>query len=287
MKVICLTAVYERREITDIFYKSFAIQQRAAAENGISLSLCVISSTAADSALAEKYGHKPVQADNFPLGAKHNAGLEQFIFTEFDYMMQLGSDDILCDNFFKSHLILDALKRKVPVFGLNQLLIVKAGTLQAKRVCTLRPFGAGRFVHSSILKPAAVCKTVRWRSSYSGPTYSRGKGHVENYPEALIKPSLHELIGSSKSVQLWEPSINKGLDYNSGSRLISVHGIHKARCKVLDMKDAVIDIKSPINIHAYDKFKGLELSQKDIQQLMPSFSYLTDVESINMREGVG
>ena len=70
MKIVCLTAVHQRREITGIFYQAFADQRIRALKEGIDLSLQVVASDAEDIALANYYGHAPAEAPNLPLGAK-------------------------------------------------------------------------------------------------------------------------------------------------------------------------------------------------------------------------
>jgi hypothetical protein len=278
MKIVCLTAVHKRREITGIFYQAFADQRARALKEGIDLSLQVVASEAEDIALANYYGHAPAEAPNLPLGAKHNTGLEHAMAQDFDYLMQLGSDDFLCDSFWLNKDVKQALEQKLPIFGFNNLLVMHATERKMKTSNFLRPFGAGRFIHRSLLDSAVHCKPVRWKHSCTGKTHQRGKGSTEVLPTKLIKPAMHEVLSDVTTVQLWEPNKNAGLDYSSESRLIWVHGMHKARCRVLPGKDMVMDVKTGSNIHSYDKRPGTELSQFQYDMTSEGFSFVRTIE---------
>src|SRR6056297_372717 len=260
MKIICLTAVHQRREITGIFYQGFADQRVRALKEGIDLSLQVVASDTEDIELANFFGHTPAEAPNLPLGAKHNTGLKHALVQDFDYLMQLGSDDFLCDSFWQDKHVKQALEQRVPIFGFNNLLVMHATERKMKHSNFLRPFGAARFIHRSLLDSAVHCKPVRWKHSYTGKTHQRGKGFTELLPMKLIKPAMHEVLNDVTTVQLWDTNKNAGLDYSSESRLMWVHGMSKARCRVLPGKDMVMDVKTGSKIHSYDKLPGIELS---------------------------
>ena len=286
MKIVCLTAVHQRREITGIFYQAFADQRVRALKEGIDLSLQVVASEPEDITLANHYGHVPAEAPNLPLGAKHNTGLEYALMQDFDYLMQLGSDDFLCDSFWLNKDVKQALEQRLPIFGFNNLLVMHATDRKMKSSNFLRPFGAGRFIRRSLLDSAVHCKPVRWKHSYTGSTYQRGKGFTEILPTKLIKPAMHEVLSDATTVQLWDPNKNTGLDYSSESRLIWVHGMHIARCRVLPGKDMVMDVKTGINIHSYDKLPGTELSQFQYDMTFEDFSFVRAIEDAYRGRGV-
>jgi hypothetical protein len=282
MKVTCLTAVYKRHEITEIFYKAFAQQQQLAALQGIELSLCVVASTEQDAKLARRYWHEPIMADNRPLGAKHNAGLAHAMQYEFHYLMQLGSDDILCDSFFQLPTLHGALEGGLQVFGMNRLIFLDVSTWRAKHVQVLNPFGAGRFIRRDLLDRVVWCKLVRWNDSYSGKTFKVGKGQEQYVPVSKVNPKIHDVIDNTPVVKLWDDDKQAGLDYNSERRLISVLGMKEARCRQIDIQDAVIDLKGKENIHAYDKIQGEPLSAIEMQDLHKRFGIMGEVERLRM-----
>ena len=278
MKIVCLTAVHQRREITGIFYHAFADQRVRALKQGIDLSLQVVASEPEDIALANQYGHTPAEAPNLPLGAKHNTGLDHAMAQDFDYLMQLGSDDFICDSFWLNKDVQQALQQQVPIFGFNNLLVMHATEHKMKTSNFLRPFGAGRFIHRSLLDGAVYCKAVRWKDGYSGKDYQRGKGFVEVLPLSRIRAAQHEILSDDIHLQLWEPNKNAGLDYSSESRLIWVHGMDKARCRVLPGKEMVMDVKTGSNIHSYDKLPGTELSDFQYDMVCNDFSFVRSIE---------
>lgn len=284
MKVICLTAVYRRPRITEVFYNAFAQQQQLAALEGIDLSLCVVASNEADAELARKYCHEPVMATNKPLGAKHNAGLSHVMQYEFDYLMQLGSDDVLCDSFWRLPGVKYALSSNLPVFGFNRLIFFDVATWRAKRIQVLNPFGAGRFIAKHVLDRAVWCKLIEWKDSYSGKNYQVRRGNREYVPIKKIRPTQQCIVDDTPVCKLWQDDKNSGLDYNSETRLISILSMHKGRARVITDEDAVMDLKGTENIHSYDKLHGVPLSAIEMQELYRGFSIMRELEQLRIQK---
>jgi hypothetical protein len=284
MKVVCLTAVYKRPEITEVFYKAFAKQQQLAALEGVDLSLCVVASNESDADLARKYWHEPVMAANKPLGAKHNAGLSHVMQYEFDYLMQLGSDDVLCDFFWRLPQIKAALENQLPVFGLNRLIFFDVCGWRAKRVQVLNPFGAGRFISKQTLNKAVWCNLIEWTGSYSGKNYQVRRGDREYVPIKKIRPNQQRIVDDTPVCKLWQDEKNSGLDYSSESRLIRVLSIHEGRARVIAAEDAVMDLKGVENIHSYDKITGVPLSTLEVQELHEGYSIMNEVQRLRMQK---
>jgi hypothetical protein len=102
---------------------------------------------------AEKKFHV-VFFENYPLGRKHNAGinyaLEQLTF---DYLMNLGSDDLvhpMLIDFYMPH-----IKNKEPFFGINNLYFIQnrsKKTILYRTYNDHRAIGAGRMIHVSVLQ---------------------------------------------------------------------------------------------------------------------------------------
>ena len=287
MKIVCLTCVYKRLEITILFYKGFAQQQEEAAKQGIDLSLCVVASNDLDANLARRHGHEPFIAPNKPLGAKHNAGLAHAMQEPFDYLMQLGSDDVLCDGFFAFEPLRRALDNRLGMFGLNTLVLFNIAKWEAKRHISLRPFGAGRFISRSLLDRGAYRQRVQWLDSYVGMDYRAHRGQIEWLPQSRVSHTTQAVLDDEPRVMLWDDNVNTGLDYNSESNLIHALGMHEARCHVLPVQWAVMDIKSQQNIHPYTEFKDVRMSELEFETLYGSYAIMQDMEALHMGYGVG
>lgn len=91
-----------------------------------------------------------VYAPNRPLGRKHNLGLSCALNgPRFDYIMQLGSDDLLCDEIWPTYRPWMVGERKF--FGLNSIYFYDTDSGRIKRYKSTQVFGAGRCIHRSVV----------------------------------------------------------------------------------------------------------------------------------------
>jgi hypothetical protein len=95
-KVLIFLAVWKRPEITEICFmglerlrKKFGVQAFAVISEEPMIPLC------------EKYGVDWCMHENDPLGTKKNFGLTQAMKKDFDFMIEIGSDDLLKDGIFE------------------------------------------------------------------------------------------------------------------------------------------------------------------------------------------
>lgn len=93
-KLVILTCIWRRPEITALFLTELKALQKMATPFHL---IPVVVGSEMDSSrhLAMRYGFQYVHHANKPLGAKWNAGLHYCMDVEFDYLMVLGSDDLV------------------------------------------------------------------------------------------------------------------------------------------------------------------------------------------------
>ena len=100
------------------------------------------------------YQSKYIIHENFPLGKKMNAGIKYALKNiEFDYMCNLGSDDIINPVLFRIYE--PFIAKKCLFFGFNNIYIFDIIDNKLYFFCytgTYQPNGAGRMIHKSILK---------------------------------------------------------------------------------------------------------------------------------------
>ena len=164
MKVLIIVAVWKRPEITEVCFMGLR-RFIAHAPKGVSADVLVVGSEPEAKQMAATFGFSYIYAPNSPLGAKMNAALFDAKGKDFDYIMQVGSDDLIRSDYWAY--VLPMMNAGVKMFGLNRLyvycselhrgIIVDTGTVT---------FGAGRFIHRSLLD---ACRWKLW-------TDSRGKG---------------------------------------------------------------------------------------------------------------
>lgn len=241
MKILALVPAYRRRHITMVCYAGLTRLIDEASEAGFSLAPLIIASEPEDAALAESFGFDCARSPNLPLGRKLNAGLSVALQSEWDYLMTLGSDDLLAVGFFDASKwaplfsVPTCLRRRLPMFGLADIAIYDYLTGRVKTYHTIASFGAGRFIRRDMVE-----KT--WQA----------KGF------------------------LWEPERNQGLDFSSERMVTQACGFRNVRLVPISNSSLpmVLDIKTNENIHTYDSLPGTpaDVRQMDwIRQAFPEF----------------
>jgi hypothetical protein len=97
--------------------------------------------------------HHTCQYPNWPVGRKLNAGINlAYKEYRFDYLMNLGSDDIISPKLFDVYRPL--FEKQKLFFGVNNLYImnyVNKKVMFVENYNIKRPIGAGRMIHRSVL----------------------------------------------------------------------------------------------------------------------------------------
>lgn len=95
---------------------------------------------------AEKY----IEVDNEPLGKKMNQGLNVAMDCEFEYLMQLGSDDLITNEGMRE--LTKKMDEGDPFFGFNKLVMLDTNTGRSKEKFYGNVFGAGRCMSKEMLE---------------------------------------------------------------------------------------------------------------------------------------
>lgn len=143
-RILILLPIWGREKITKICFDNLKELQKTF---NIEV-LCVVSEQWAKIE-AFKYGFKWVEAPNECLGTKMNIGVERAKEFNFDYLMNLGSDDIITKDLFKSYE--DLLNREVPMFGPTKLTFVDSIEKECATFDYGIMIGAGRCIRKDVL----------------------------------------------------------------------------------------------------------------------------------------
>src|SRR5690554_2747550 len=139
MKTHVLTACWKRPEITRICFegiKRLGLQATAAISEESYIPMC------------EEYGINWVMVPNNPLGAKWNAGLKEALKHEWDYLLILGSDDLISNDLIDKYLSHDGWD----MIGVKDFYIYKDGKVKYFNYRTNRTVGAGRMIKRTAIK---------------------------------------------------------------------------------------------------------------------------------------
>lgn len=152
MKTLILTPVFRRPEIVRIFLEGY---QRLKEHADIML-VCIVSpeDPHRDYLIDMIIDHdgEVCEWSNKYLGEKKNAGLEFALDFEFDYLMELGSDNLVNPAIFR--LYEPYMKKRVPFFGLNNLYVLEWATkkcLYIEKYNSQHTYGAGRMLLNSAI----------------------------------------------------------------------------------------------------------------------------------------
>lgn len=108
--------------------------------------------------LCEKHGIDWCITKNHPLGAKKNYGVKYALKYDFNYLIEIGSDDLLKDE------VLTAYKWDFPVIGLMDFALINTEDGSCKSLKTNIPkYGAGRAIQRYVCESFSLWEDGRSR----------------------------------------------------------------------------------------------------------------------------
>jgi hypothetical protein len=268
VKILITIAAWQRRDITRICYEGI---KRLMAYNPAKFDIkaLVIYSDEADKELAEEYGFKTVYADNKPFGAKLNVGLAASLSMDFDYKLGLGSDDLLDNKILDIYY--EYFIKNVGIIGVEDLALVDAPTKAAKIFSYGQMIGAGRAIKKTLLEKAATKYAYLAKKGFVDMRIGKvGKGAVIFLPDNFDNEYL-EQKNIIPIIQLWDNDIDCGADSNSAK---SLKMFNEDIVRIEAKKPLVVDIKSEVNITAYESLKGPAIDIKELYQDFPELKKL-------------
>ena len=148
-KILVLLPIWGRMNITELCLSNIKKLQKYYSIDV----LCVVSEQWAK-LMAFKYGFKYVEVSNDDLGHKMNVGVERALKIDFDYMMNLGSDDIITKDLLDEYK--ESMDNNYPMFGITKVCFYDSQTKELKEVDYGHLIGAGRMIRKDIIERLAV-----------------------------------------------------------------------------------------------------------------------------------
>lgn len=249
MKVLIFLAAWKRQAITEICFMGLKrLKNRFPIET-----FCVISEEE-KIPLCEKYGIRWVFYKNEPLGEKKNYGLNEAMKLEWDYLLEIGSDDLVKDELIELY---SEHFGKHDYFGTKDAVIIDSKTGMCRRLKSDTTYGLGRCIARSVIEKHCygveiVAKEGIMQRGRSTPKGGKGFFKVEVAKE-LEQLGRCEITGTPR-YRLWKDEINKGLDNNSDFFLMTQGVGHRA---IPTTKPLCIDIKGKDNIWPFSAQIGV------------------------------
>jgi len=266
--ILIFTAFHNRAHISQLYW--YGIERL---RKNFNIKVLSIISDDSNKTLAEKHSDFIVETENKPLGKKLNTGLKKVLELDFDFMVQLGSDNLITDRLMSVYEFY--FNSGCQLFGAANTILFDS---VSKQVQTFDFGNVWSASSKSLLNKVCNTKKLQMLHSLSGANFNYGKGAFVNLPEQTadnyVARGLATYILSEQ--KLWDDEKMQGLDRNSEVKFESV-GI--ANFPVVTEEPEIICVKSEENIWKYDFYKGGEFQKEKLQEKISEkeFQYLTNL----------
>lgn len=263
MKLLFTTCFYNRPEISKLYLLGL---ERLKKIHDFDLLVCCSDKASAE--LCKKEDVKYFIHENLPLGEKHNVLFKKCLEYDFDFLIHSGDDDILTDKGFLR--LLGAMKEHKYIvhdtlyfYSIIEDIMIKHKAMQ--------PMGAFRAFRRDILEGNATFVLGHFRQDVKIGNKVYNEGCKYWIPNKLYHHynSMALLAYEGEKFELYDNSLNSGLDFSSHSTLIE-QGVEPY---LIDDCE-IIDVKSNQNISNFNKLL-LRSEQVDKNEV---FSSLSDEE---------
>ena len=146
MKLLIFLAVWKRPEITEICFMGL---NRLRKHPDYDINVLAVISEESMIPLCEKYNVSWVMHENQPLGAKKNFGISEAMKKEFDYLIEIGSDDVLKNEYLE---VISPYLGVNNLIGIDHAAYINAATGACRYIKSKTSFGMGRAVRKSALE---------------------------------------------------------------------------------------------------------------------------------------
>lgn len=247
--LLIFLAAWKRQAITEICFMGIKrLKNRFPIE-----AMCVISEED-KIPLCEKYGIKWTFYKNEPLGEKKNHGLNEAMKLKWDYLLEIGSDDLVKDELIELY---SEHFGKCEYFGTKDAVIIDSKTGTCRRLKSDTTYGLGRCISKRVIEQNCYGVDILAKEGIMqrGRTTAKGnRGFFKvNVAKELETLGRCEIIGTPR-YRLWKDDINRGLDNNSDFFLMTQGIGHKA---IQTNKPLCIDIKGDDNIWPFSDKIGV------------------------------
>lgn len=146
-RILIYLAVWKRPSITELCFMGI---QRLKKHPDFQIYALAVISEESMIPLCEQYGINWTMHKNEPLGEKKNHGLSVAKHYEFDYMMEIGSDDLILNELlddYKNYIV------KHEFFGITDAAYINSESGECRRLISRHStYGAGRMIHRRLLE---------------------------------------------------------------------------------------------------------------------------------------
>jgi hypothetical protein len=210
INLLIYLAVWRRPEITELCFMGIERMKKHSAYN---IEAFAVISEPGMIQLCNKYGIKWFMTDNYPLGKKKNTGLRAAERFDFDYLMEIGSDDLITNDLLTQYLDYFG---KYDFFGITDAAYIESETGACRRLTTDKStYGAGRIISRKILNQM---NWTLWSDSLNRGLDNNSLYNIETKTKVKYHKVKHQdvpgVIDVKSSENLWKFNYFIGEDYN-------------------------------------------------------------------------
>lgn len=227
MKLLIYPAVWKRPEITEICFMGIKRLQKVP---GFDISAFAVISEVEMIPLCDKYGVDWCLTANHPLGTKKNYGVKQALRKDFDYMIEIGSDDLLKTE------ALYAYTWDAPVVGLMDFAIVNTENGKCKTIKSNIPkYGSGRAIQRFVLESFDLWEDSKSRGMDNSSCRILATNRIM---QKGVKCSEPVVVALKSNVNLWSFSLTQGETYPLERALngLSIEEVNAIKCLITENK---------------------------------------------------
>lgn len=208
-KILVYLAVWKRPEITEICFRGIKRMQE---HPDFSIQALAVISEESMIPLCEKYGIAWTMYKNEPLGAKKNAGLQKAKEFDFEYLMEIGSDDLILNELLDQYKpLIDEME---DFFGIRDAAYINTEGGECRRLISKSTYGAGRMISRNALK------RMQWRIWADKLSKGLDNNSVFNFNRAgfvykQVQPIEFPCVVDLKSREnIWKFNYFLGVEYD-------------------------------------------------------------------------
>jgi len=146
-KILIFLALWKRPKITELCFEGL---NRLRTHPDFDIQVLAVLSEEEMKPLCAKYHVNYVECENSPLGRKKNYGLSFAKNHTFDYLMEIGSDDLILNELLDSYK--PFIESGVKFFGIRDAAYIDSEGGYCNRLQSNSTYGAGRMIHRSLLE---------------------------------------------------------------------------------------------------------------------------------------
>lgn len=186
MRILIYSAIHKRQEVTELFLMGV---KRLQMFSGHQVSLFCVCSEFQDALFLKSKGVDFCTYVNKPLSDKMDYGFKKALEKDFDYMLRLGSDDLLDHAIFHDYYN-DLMKAGKEFFGLKTIGVVDFKTLDSI-IYKYSPHRTDRLLGGGQMISKRLCKIFADRPLFNKKPVNRGLDYAsETELSKFVKPVI-------------------------------------------------------------------------------------------------